>query len=225
MYKVGILGAGTWGTALARLLRINGNEVTVWSAIDKEVRELTQTRRHPNLPEMTIPDGVAFTGDMRLACERRDIVIFAVPSVYTRETARRAAPFINDGLTVVDVAKGIEPETLYTLTEVIKDELKNENPNKRVRLVALSGPSHAEEVALDMPTTIVSACEDMEAARFVQDVFMNTCMRVYTNPDVKGVELCGALKNIVALAVGISAGLGYGDNAKAAIITRGMSEI
>ncbi|MBR0137113.1 MAG: NAD(P)-dependent glycerol-3-phosphate dehydrogenase, partial [Erysipelotrichaceae bacterium] len=137
---------------------------------------------------------------------------------------RSARDYIPDGQIVVDVAKGIEAETLFTMSQVIADEL-NDGKHRNVKIVALSGPTHAEEVALDLPTTIVSACSDLNAAKTVQDVFMNTCMRVYTNDDVLGIELCGALKNIMALASGISAGLGYGDNAKAAIITRGLAEM
>jgi glycerol-3-phosphate dehydrogenase (NAD(P)+) len=225
MYRAGILGAGTWGTALARLLSLNGSEVTIWSALENEVTEYSKTRKHPNLKGMVIPEAVKFTSKIEEACLDKDIIIFAVPSVYTRASARAAAPYIKNGQIVVDVAKGIEPDTLMTLTEVIQDEVSRQQSGKKLKLVALSGPTHAEEVALDLPTAIVSACEDMETAEFVQDIFMNTCMRVYTNPDVKGVELCGAMKNIVALAAGISNGLGYGDNAKAALITRGMAEI
>ena len=224
MTKIGVLGAGTWGMALARMLCCSGCQVTVWSALPQEVEQLQKTRRHPNLPGMEIPLEILFTGDIRQVCENKEILLFAVPSVYVRATAAKAAPYIPQGQIIVDVAKGIEAETLYTLTQVIEDELQRVG-NTTTRLVALSGPTHAEEVALDKPTTIVSASTDPEAAERVQDVFMNTCMRVYTNPDVLGVELCGALKNIIALAAGISAGLGFGDNAKAAIITRGMVEI
>ena len=224
MTKIGVLGAGTWGMALARMLLRSGCQVTVWSALPQEVEQLQKTRQHSNLPGMEIPAEILFTGEIRQVCENKDILLFAVPSVYVRATAAKAAPYIPQGQIIVDVAKGIEPETLYTLTQVIEDELRKAG-NTTARLVALSGPTHAEEVALDKPTTIVSASADPEAAARVQDVFMNTCMRVYTNPDVLGVELCGALKNIIALAAGISAGLGFGDNAKAAIITRGMVEI
>ena len=221
MTKIGVLGAGTWGMALARMLCISGNQVTVWSALPQEIEELSATRRHRNLPGMTIPEELLFTKEIAEVCKDKDILLFAVPSPFVRATARKAAPYIKDGQIIVDVAKGIEADTLFTMTQIIADELKNPT----VKLVALSGPTHAEEVAKDLPTTIVSACEDMEAAKYVQNVFGNTCMRVYTNDDVLGVELCGAMKNIMALASGVALGLGYGDNTKAALITRGMAEI
>ena len=221
MTKIGVLGAGTWGMALARMLCVSGNAVTVWSAIEQEIDEFSATRRHPNLPGMVIPAEVEFTKDMETVCKDKEILLFAVPSPFVRATARKAAPYITDDQIIVDVAKGIEADTLFTMTEIIADELKN----PKVKLVALSGPTHAEEVAKDLPTTIVSACEDLAAAEYVQRVFGNTCMRVYTNDDVRGVELCGAMKNIMALASGAALGLGYGDNTKAALITRGMAEI
>ena len=225
MKRIGILGAGTWGMALARMLTVSGNDVLVWSAIEKEIDSLSTTRKHPNLPQMKIPEELRFTKSIEEVCTGKDVLLFAVPSVFVRGTTAKARPYIPDGQILVDVAKGMEPDTLYTMTEVIADELNRDGGPKNCRLVALSGPRHAEEVALDLPTTIVSACPDDEAARFVQDVFSNTCMRVYTNPDIKGVELSGALKNVIALGVGISTGLGYGDNARAALITRGIAEI
>jgi glycerol-3-phosphate dehydrogenase (NAD(P)+) len=170
---------------------------------------------------MVIPPEILFTKDMESVCTGKDILLFAVPSPFVRSTAQKAAPYIRGGQIIVDVAKGIEERTLLTMTQIIAQELKDDS----VKLVALSGPTHAEEVARDLPTTIVSACEDEDAAKAVQDIFFNTCMRVYTNGDVLGVELCGAMKNIIALAAGISTGLGYGDNAKAALITRGIAEI
>ena len=221
MTKIGVLGAGTWGMALARMLCISGNQVTVWSALPQEIEEFSATRRHRNLPGMTIPEELLFTKEIAEVCKDKDILLFAVPSPFVRATARKAAPYIKDGQIIVDVAKGIEADTLFTMTQIIADELNNPT----VKLVALSGPTHAEEVAKDLPTTIVSACEDLEAAKYVQNVFGNTCMRVYTNEDVLGVELCGAMKNIMALASGVALGLGYGDNTKAALITRGMAEI
>ena len=218
--KIGILGAGTWGMALARMLSNSGHDVQVWSAISAEIDQLSVTRTQKNLPNMIIPEAVQFTKKIEEVCAAKDILVFAVPSIFVRSTARQANSYIKDGQIVVDVAKGIEAETLMTLTEVILDEL-----DAKVKIVALSGPTHAEEVAQDMPSCIVSACDDLTVAEKVQDVFMNSCMRVYTNTDVKGVELCGALKNIMALASGMSFGLGYGDNAKAALITRGLAEI
>ena len=221
MKKIGVLGAGTWGMALARVLCLKGHEVTVWSALEREVDEFSATRRHPNLPGMVIPEAIVFTKNMETVCSGKDMLLFAVPSPFVRTTARNAAPYIPQGQVIVDVAKGIEADTLFTMTQIIADELKDPT----VKLVALSGPTHAEEVARDLPTTIVSACEDQAAAELVQDIFWGTCMRVYTNADVLGVELCGAMKNIIALASGITTGLGFGDNTKAALITRGMVEI
>ena len=219
--KIGVLGAGTWGMALARVLSLAGHDVTVWSALPQEIDEFSATRRHPNLPGMVIPQQIAFTKDIREAVQEQDLILFAVPSPFVRATARAACPYLPEGQIIVDVAKGIEADTMLTMTGIIESEL----PGKKARLVALSGPTHAEEVARDLPTTIVSASSAPEAARFVQDVFLGTCMRVYTNDDVLGVELCGAMKNIIALASGISTGLGFGDNTKAALITRGMVEI
>lgn len=221
MAKIGILGAGTWGMALTRMLANEGHETMVWSALPREIDEYSATRRQPNLPGMIIPDSVHFTKEIEEVCTGKDILLFAVPSVFVRSTTRTAARFIPEGQIIVDVAKGIEPRSLLTMTEVIADELGD----RKVRLVALSGPTHAEEVAKDLPTTIVAASKDEEAAGIVQKVFMNDVMRVYTNEDVLGVELCGAMKNIIALASGAALGLGYGDNTKAALITRGMHEI
>lgn len=222
--NIGILGAGTWGIALARMLELNGHGVTVWSVLPREIEQLEKTRRHPNLPGTVLPDGIRYTTSVAEACRGKEIVLFAVPSVFVRSTAEKASPFISGEQIIVDVAKGIEEGTLFTMTEVIDDVLVK-TAGHSGRLVALSGPTHAEEVARDMPSSIVSASTDTGAAELVQDVFMNTCMRIYTNTDVKGVELCGALKNIVALASGICGGLGYGDNTRAALITRGMAEI
>jgi glycerol-3-phosphate dehydrogenase (NAD(P)+) len=225
MKKIGVLGAGTWGIALARMLALSEYEVTVWSALEQEVEEYSKTRVHPNLPQTVIPEGVLFTKQLEEACRGKDVLLFAVPSVFVRQTAQKARPFIPDGQLIVDVAKGIEAETLLMMSEVIQEELNKDGCHNNVKIVALSGPTHAEEVARDLPTTIVSACKDQKAAELVQDIFMNTCMRVYVNDDIRGVELCGAMKNIIALASGISRGLGYGDNTRAALITRGLAEI
>ena len=217
--RIAVLGAGTWGTALARILEEAGNEVTLWSAIPSEIEELAATRRHKNLPGMVLPEGIRCTASLEEACAGREAVLFAVPSVYVRETARRAAKAIAPGTLLADAAKGIEPGTLLTMSAVIGEEIPGAS------VVALSGPTHAEEVARDLPTTIVSACGDIRTAEQVQRLFVGTCIRAYTNTDILGVEICGALKNIMALAAGISAGLGYGDNTKAALITRGLEEI
>ncbi|MBO7152066.1 MAG: NAD(P)-dependent glycerol-3-phosphate dehydrogenase [Clostridia bacterium] len=219
--KIGVLGAGTWGIALARLLSNAGHDVTVWSAVEREIDILSTTRKHPNLLDVELPESMAYTKDIKDACEGKDMLVFAVPSVFVRGTARKAMPYISDGQIIVDVAKGIEEETLFTMTEIIADEIKNPT----VKLVALSGPTHAEEVIKDLPTTIISASADIHTAEVVQKVFNTERMRVYTNDDIHGVELCGALKNVLALASGIATGLGCGDNARAALITRGIAEL
>ncbi|MCD7885640.1 MAG: NAD(P)-binding domain-containing protein, partial [Lachnospiraceae bacterium] len=172
--KVGVLGAGTWGTALARMLSNTGNDVVIWSAIEAEVEEYSRTRKHPNLPGMDIPEQIDFTADIEKACVDKGIVLFAVPSVFVRSTAAKAAAHIDNNQIIVDVAKGIEPETLLTMTQIIEEELVKRD--KHPQIVALSGPTHAEEVALDMPTTIVAASQNLGTAEKVQDVFMNTCM-------------------------------------------------
>lgn len=221
--KIAILGAGTWGTALARMLSINNHEVTLWSAIEKELDCIAQTHAHPNLKNVTIPANIIIEKEIKNACNDRDIIVFAVPSVHIRNVAKLAAEFIPDGCIIVNVSKGIEADTFKFMSEIIEEELYVYQKNTKV--VTLSGPTHAEEVSNDLPTAIVSACSDITAAETVQAVFSNNVMRVYTNGDDRGVELCGALKNIIALAAGMSEGLGYGDNTKAALITRGMAEI
>lgn len=221
MKSIAILGAGTWGIALAKMLKNTGKQVTVWSALPNEIEELKKTNIHPKLPNVKLPLGIDYTADLEDALNDKDIIMFAVPSVFVRDTAKKCKNYIKDNQIIVDVAKGIESDTLMTLTQVINDEINNDT----VKYAALSGPTHAEEVSLDMPTTIVSACSDIEVAKLVQDFFSSSFMRVYTNTDIKGIEICGALKNIIALATGISRGLGYGDNATAALITRGLAEL
>lgn len=223
MTKIAVFGAGTWGIALARLLAVNGRDVTVWSAIPAELKSLSTTRRHPNLPGMELPSAMHYTADIAEACTGRDILLFAVPSPFVRSTAKKAAKYIPNGQLIVDVAKGIEDKTLMTMSEIIEDELTK--AKRTARVVALSGPTHAEEVARDMPTLIVAASEDEAAAKAVQKAFTAPSFRVYTNTDRRGTELGGAVKNVIALAVGIALGLGYGDNAKAALITRGNAEL
>lgn len=221
--SIGILGAGTWGIALAAMLAREGRAVTVWSALPEEIVSLSQTHRQKNLPDVILPESIRYTKDIKEACEGHAFVMLAVPSVFVRATARAAAPHTEAGQIVVDVAKGIEPDTLLTMSEIIEEELTKQG--RALPVVALSGPTHAEEVARDIPTTIIAACRDVIAARSVQDFFMNTCLRVYTSCDVRGTELCGAVKNVFALAAGVSAGLGFGDNTAAALMTRGVAEL
>ena len=220
--KIGILGAGTWGIALARMLVNHGHSVILWSAIGQEIDYLKEAGKHPNLRDMIIPLELKFTKSIEKVCNN-DIVVFAVPSIYIRSTIRSSITFINPHSIIVDVAKGIEKDSLYTMSEIIREELQAHGLNNSV--VVLSGPTHAEEVAKDMPTAIISTSLDGIAAETVQKAFNNEFFRVYTNKDIKGIELCGALKNVIALATGIATGLGYGDNARAALITRGMAEI
>ena len=182
---------------------------------------LQKTREHPRLPGVILPEELAVTGQLQEACAQQELVVFAVPSVFIRATARQARAWLGTEPLLVSVAKGIEAGSFLTMTEIIAEEL-GADPR---RLTALSGPTHAEEVSRDLPSAIVCAGQDMATAMQVQAVFSNAVLRAYTNPDVRGVELCGALKNIIALAAGISDGIGFGDNAKAAIITRGMAEI
>lgn len=219
MAKISVIGAGTWGTALAILLNGNGHQVTIWSALPAEVEELSKTRVHRNLPKAVIPEEIAITADLKEAMEERDLLVLAVPSVFVRSTAQKMRAFLRPGQIVVNVAKGIEDSTLKTLTEIIEEELPG------VLVAALSGPSHAEEVSLGLPTTCVAAAHKRHVAEYVQNLFMSKVFRVYTSPDLKGVELGGALKNVIALAAGMADGLGFGDNTKAALITRGIAEI
>ncbi len=219
--RIGVLGAGTFGIALARLLAQKGLNVTVYSHSADKVEDLKKNHCHERFKNILLPESLKYTADIKEAIVGKDMVVFALPSVNIREVARQGKPYFEDGQIIVDVSKGIEKGSLMTLSEVIKDELKNDSLSYAV----LSGPTHAEEVIMDMPTAIVSASEDEKAAKIVQETFAANYFRVYTNSDVRGIEICGALKNIMAIAAGISDGLGYGDNSKAALITRGLQEI
>ncbi len=219
--NIGVLGAGTWAVALARTLSNAGHNVMIWSAIEKEIDILSSTGQHPKFPDITLPEQIMYTKDIQIVCSGKDMLVFAVPSPYVRMTAGAVAPYISSDQIIVDAAKGIEENTFFTMSEIIADELQNPD----CRIVALSGPTHAEEVIRDLPTAIVAACSDIEAAKYVQRVFDTDYFRVYTNEDIRGVELCGALKNVIAVACGIVKGLGAGDNAKAALITRGIAEL
>lgn len=220
MEKVSVIGAGGWGCALACVLCDNDHEVTLWSALPEEVEELKKKRENAaKLPGIKLSDKLFVTDDLAAACQGKGILVFAVPSVFVRSTARAAAPFVTDGQMIVNVAKGIEEETLCTMTDIISEEIPAAD------VAVLSGPSHAEEVGRRIPTTVVAAAKTEATARFVQDIFMNDVFRVYSSSDMTGIELGGALKNIIALAAGVVDGLGLGDNTKAALITRGIAEI
>jgi glycerol-3-phosphate dehydrogenase (NAD(P)+) len=220
MSNVSILGAGTWGCALAILLAGKGHNVIIWTKIENEAKTLESSRKNlKNLPGAELPDDVKITLELEEACMNRDLIVMAVASPYIRSTAKLVKPLMKDGQIIVNVSKGIEDGTLFTLSQVLKDELPNAN------VAVLSGPSHAEEVSRGVPTTIVVGAETKETARFIQDVFMTELFRVYTSPDIIGIELGGSLKNVIALAAGVVDGLGFGDNTKAALMTRGMAEI
>jgi len=219
MEKIGVIGSGTWGTAIAVLLSNNGHQVDLWSAIPSEIEEMEKTHKHKNLPEVTLPDSICFTADLETATKEKNLLVLAVPSVYVRSTAKRMKEFCPQGQIIVDVAKGIEEGTLFTMTSIMKEEIPQCEP------AALSGPSHAEEVSRGLPTTCVAGSHKRAVAEYIQSVFMSPVFRVYTSPDVLGIEVGAALKNVVALAAGIADGLGYGDNTKAALITRGIAEI
>ena len=217
--KASIIGAGTWGTALGILLAHNGHEVTIWSKFQQEVDALQETRRHKNLPGAVIPESMCFSSDLEAALKDQELVVLAVPSIFVRATAHEMKPYVGEGQVIVSVAKGIEEGTLYTMSDIIEEEIPQAD------VAVLSGPSHAEEVSRFIPTTIVTGAHTEKTALFVQNAFMCDCFRVYINPDIKGIEIGGATKNVIALAAGMADGLGYGDNTKAALITRGIAEI
>ena len=223
--KISVLGAGTWGIALANLLVSNGHDVTVWSAIPEEIDALAEIGEHKNLPGVKLPSTIKYTKSIEEAANDGSLILFVVPSSFIRATAKKIAPFIKDNSILVTAAKGIESGSLMTMSEIIEDEIKPARPELKYTVAALSGPTHAEEVALGVPTSIVSACEDKTVSERIAEVFANSCMRVYTNTDVRGVEICGAMKNIIAIAAGINNGMGLGDNSKAMLMTRGIAEI
>ncbi|OUN80799.1 glycerol-3-phosphate dehydrogenase [Flavonifractor sp. An52] len=217
--KIAVLGSGGWGTALALVLLENGHDVTLWSYTEEESAVLRQTGENPMLKGVALPKELKLTSD--LACVKGcGAVVLATPSFAVRTTAKAAAPLLEPGAVLVSVSKGIEKDTSLTLTDAIEQEVGDAHP-----IVALSGPSHAEEVGRHIPTVVVSASKDRSAAEQVQDLFMNERFRVYASDDVVGVELGAALKNVIALCAGISDGMGYGDNTKAALMTRGLTEI
>lgn len=220
MAKAGVIGSGSWGTALARVLSKNGHEVTLWSRREEESRMLREERENKSkLPGVKIPDDILCTTDLEQTVEGKDILVLATASPSIRSMAKKMAPYVAAGQLIVDVSKGIEESTLMILTDVIAQEIS------QCRAAVLSGPSHAEEVGRDIPTTVVAGAKDRETAEYIQNLFMNKVFRVYTSPDMLGIELGGALKNVIALAAGAADGLGCGDNTKAALITRGIAEM
>ena len=220
MSKVAMIGCGAWGMALACHLSRSGHDVTVWCHSDEAAEKLTAERKmEAAFPGIQFPENIVFTHDAELAAKGRDLLVFSVASSFTRSTAKLFAPFVREGQKVVTVTKGIENETFKLQTEIIESEIPG------ITCAALSGPTHAEEVIRDMPTAIVAAASDRETAEFVQDIFISPFFRVYTSPDVRGVELGGSLKNVIALAAGMADGMGFGDNCKAALMTRGIHEI
>jgi glycerol-3-phosphate dehydrogenase (NAD(P)+) len=220
MAKTSVIGAGSWGTALAINLANNGHQVTVWSLLEDEVNMLSTQREHKDkLPGVKIPDSITFTTDLEKSCTDMDMIVLAVPSVYARSTTHNMASYIKEGQLIVTVSKGIEEDTLMIQSEIVEDEIP------QAVVAVLSGPSHAEEVGRGLPTTVVAGAKTKAVAETVQSYFMNEVFRVYTSPDMLGIELGASLKNVIALAAGMADGLGFGDNTKAALITRGIKEI
>jgi glycerol-3-phosphate dehydrogenase (NAD(P)+) len=218
--RIALLGDGGWGTALACVLAGNGHRPALWGAFPQVTEEIRAARENRKfLPGIAVPEGVALTNDMAAAVEGAEIVVFTTPVVYMRQVAQRAAPLLRGRRAgLLNVAKGIESDTLLLGSEIIAQAVGRE-------VALLFGPSHAEEVARRLPTTVVAAARDAEFARAVQRAFMNSRFRVYTSDDVVGVEIGGAVKNVIAIAAGLCDGLGFGDNAKAALLTRGLAEI
>ena len=217
--RISVIGSGGWGTALALLLLENGNDVTLWSFFEKESEEMRQTGENHFLKGVALPKELKLTSD--ISCVHGcDAVVLATPSFAVRETARRIAPLLDSRTVVISVSKGIERDTALCMTQIIEQELDGQN-----KVAALSGPSHAEEVGRGIPTGCVAACADIKIAEWVQSLFMNNRFRVYSSDDVIGVELGAALKNVMALCAGCCDGLGYGDNTKALLMTRGLAEI
>lgn len=218
--EIAVLGGGSWGTALAILLAKKGIKVKFWVRDLAQCNDLIKTKENLKyLPGVVIPNNVEIVNDLEMAVKNIQVIVLTVPSHAVRETCNSIKKFISKDSVIVNVAKGLETNTLYRMSEVVEEELPN------CHYSILSGPSHAEEVSRDMPTTVVAASKMRQTAEFVQDIFMTPKFRVYTNPDVVGVELGGSLKNVIALGAGISDGLGYGDNTKSALMTRGIVEI
>ena len=220
MAAIGVFGAGSWGCAIAIHLSKCGHDVTLWAHRSETIEELRSTHMvGDKLPGIALPESINLTDQLREAVVGKDVIVLAVPSTAIRETAKIIWAYLSPKQIIVCLAKGLEGKTRRPMSLVIREEIQLN------KIVMLSGPSHAEEVAIEMPTALVAASEDMASAEYIQDVFMNEYLRVYTSTDVRGVELGGSIKNVIALAAGMSDGLGYGDNSRAALITRGVAEL
>ena len=220
MRKIGIIGAGSWGTALAVNLARNNHEVVIWSIMEDEIKMLNEHREHiDKLPGVKLAENISFTTDMEKAIKGMDMLVLAVPSIFTRSTSKNMAAFVEEGQIIACVGKGIEDNTFMTITDIVEEEISQAD------VAVLCGPSHAEEVGQGLPTTVVAGAHSQKTAEFIQDTFMNETFRVYTSPDMLGMELGGSFKNVIALAAGMCDGLGFGDNTKAALIVRGISEV
>lgn len=218
--KIGVIGAGSWGTALSVLLNKNGHDVTIWSIMQDEIDMLEKEHEHKSkLPGVVLSDTISFTTNLEKTVKENEILVLAVPSPFIRSTSKNMKTFVKEGQIIVSVAKGIEESTLLTMSEVVEEEIP------QAKVCVMCGPTHAEEVGRGIPTTIVVGAKEKSTANLLQDIFMNENFRVYTSPDILGMEIGAALKNVVALAAGVADGLGYGDNTKAALITRGIAEI
>ncbi|MBQ6602216.1 MAG: NAD(P)H-dependent glycerol-3-phosphate dehydrogenase [Eubacterium sp.] len=220
MANIGIIGSGSWGTAIAWLLCGNGHQVTLWSYLEEETEMFKAHHQNTDkLPGVILPDDVVYTCSLEEAVKDKDLLVLVVPSPTVRATARNMKPYVSDGQVIVNLSKGIEESTLMIMTDVIEEEIPQAD------VAVLSGPSHAEEVGRGLPTTITVGAHDRKTAGYIRDLFMNQVFRVYSSKDMLGIEIGAALKNVIALAAGMSDGLGYGDNTKAALITRGIAEI
>ncbi len=221
--RIAVLGLGSWGTALSIVLAHNGYQVSIWGRDQKQCNEVNETRRNRRyLPNVDLPNNIYATSNLSEALENTAAILYVVPSHAMRETVKSTLPYIHENHLFIHATKGLELGSLKRMSEVIREIIPPELKN---RVATISGPSHAEEVAIQSPTTVVASSEDVMIAEKVQDIFINSHFRVYTNPDIVGVELGGSLKNIIALGAGMSDGLGFGDNAKAALLTRGIAEI
>ncbi len=218
--RISVIGSGGWGTAIARLLKNNGHDVTLWSWLYEESNAIEENRENKEfLSGIILPEGIHYTSDLKKAAENAEFIVLVTPSHVLRSTVKNLSEYLDKNVPIVNLTKGFEKETLQTFSGVIKSVCP-ENP-----VAVLSGPSHAEEVGRDLPTTVVVAAEDIHLAEKVQDIFMSDNFRVYTNTDVTGVEVGGAIKNVIALCCGVLDGMGLGDNTKAALMTRGLAEI